>query len=69
VDGYAGVWRDLAPFWRVEMGVAAQHVGKSGGRLEGINKGGRAWFRERVEAVEKRVSDSCLSAFGLRCSL
>ncbi|KAJ7915964.1 hypothetical protein B0H13DRAFT_2451713 [Mycena leptocephala] len=41
VDGYAGVWRDLAPFWTVEMGVAAQRVGKSGGRLEGINKGGR----------------------------
>jgi hypothetical protein len=36
------VWRDFAPFWRVEMGVVAQRekegVGKSGGRLEG--KGG-----------------------------
>ncbi|KAJ7915991.1 glycosyl transferase family 90-domain-containing protein [Mycena leptocephala] len=61
VDGYAGVWRDFAPFWRVELAVAAQRekegVGKSGGRLEG--KGGRGWFRERVEAVEKRLaSDS-----------
>jgi hypothetical protein len=53
VDGYAGVWRDFAPFWRVEMGVAAQREkeAKSGGRLE--RKGGRGWFRERVE---KRVS-------------
>jgi hypothetical protein len=41
VDGHAGVWRDFAPFWAVEMGVAAQRVGKSGGRLEGTNKGGK----------------------------
>jgi hypothetical protein len=37
-------------------------VGKSGGRLE--RKRGRGWFRERVEAVEKRVSDS---PFTLEC--
>jgi hypothetical protein len=46
VDGYAGVWQDFAPFWRVELAVAAQRekeeVGKSGGRLEG--KGGRDGF-------------------------
>jgi hypothetical protein len=42
----------------VENTVAAQREREagSGGRLEG--KGGRGWFRERVEAVEKRVSDS-----------
>jgi hypothetical protein len=37
-----GLWRDFAPFWRVELAVAEQRekdgVGKSGGRLEG--KGG-----------------------------
>ncbi|KAJ7911707.1 hypothetical protein B0H13DRAFT_2480158 [Mycena leptocephala] len=59
VDGCAGVWCDFAPFWRVENAVAAQRVGQSGGRLEGIEKGGRGWFREMVEAVEKRlVSDN-----------
>jgi hypothetical protein len=50
------------------MGVAAQRVGKSGGRLEGIDKGGRAWFRERVQAAEKRVS-SCLSSVLLVCDV
>jgi hypothetical protein len=36
VDGYAGVWRDFAPFLRLENAVAAQREkeGKSGGRLE-----------------------------------
>jgi hypothetical protein len=46
------VWRDFAPFLRVELAVAEQRekdgVGKSGGRLEG-----KGWFRERVEAIEK----------------
>ncbi|KAJ7906638.1 hypothetical protein B0H13DRAFT_2505547 [Mycena leptocephala] len=70
VDGYAGVWRDFAPFWRVEMAVAAQRekdgVGKSGGRLEG--KGGREWFRERVEAVEKRTITHGIAALTIRDS-
>jgi hypothetical protein len=55
VDGYAVVWRDFAPFWRVELAVAEQREkdrpGKSGGRLEG-----KGWFRKRVEAIEKRAS-------------
>lgn len=42
----------------MELAVAEQRekdgMEKSGGRLEG--KGGRGWFRERVEAIEKRVS-------------
>jgi hypothetical protein len=38
---------------RVEGGWRAREAGGQG-RLEG--KGGRGWFRERVEAVEKRVS-------------
>ncbi|KAJ7911731.1 hypothetical protein B0H13DRAFT_2271872 [Mycena leptocephala] len=66
VEGYAGVWRDFAPFWRVEMGVAAQRVGKSGGRLEGIDKGGRGWFRDRVQAVEKRVNTHGIAALTIR---
>jgi hypothetical protein len=62
VDGYAGMWCDFAPFWRVELAVTEQRekdgMGKSGGRLEG--EGGRSYFRERVEAVEKRLSDPSL---------
>ncbi|KAJ7911703.1 hypothetical protein B0H13DRAFT_2480154 [Mycena leptocephala] len=41
------VWRDFAPFWRVEIGVAAQREKEagSGGRLEG--KGARAGLGRR----------------------
>ncbi|KAJ7906633.1 hypothetical protein B0H13DRAFT_2333264 [Mycena leptocephala] len=60
VDGYAGVWRDFAPFWRMELAVAAQRekegVGKSGGGFDGIGKRGWGWFRERVD--KKLASDS-----------
>ncbi|KAJ7906625.1 hypothetical protein B0H13DRAFT_2273986 [Mycena leptocephala] len=59
--GSVGVWWTgmrgvIARFWRVELAVAAQREKEagSGGRLEG--KGGRGCFRERVEAMEKRLA-------------
>ncbi|KAJ6574546.1 glycosyl transferase family 90-domain-containing protein [Mycena capillaripes] len=52
VGSYEGVWRDFAPFWRVEMGVAAQRQ-KESGRKSGME--GRGWFRERVKKAEQRL--------------
>ncbi|KAJ6574551.1 glycosyl transferase family 90-domain-containing protein [Mycena capillaripes] len=51
VGSYEGVWRDFAPFWKVEMGVAAKRQ-KESGRTSGME--GRGWFRERVNKVEQR---------------
>jgi len=55
VDGYAGVHRDFAPFWKVEMEVAKQRASE-GGRKEGLKSAGRGWFRERVRKMEAKVS-------------
>jgi len=54
VDGYAGVHRDFAPFWKVEMEVAKQRASE-GGRKEGLKSAGRGWFRERVRKMEAKV--------------
>ncbi|KAK7051795.1 CAP10 domain-containing protein [Favolaschia claudopus] len=58
VDGYAGVHRDFAPFWRVERAVARQRENEVG-RQQGLKGGGRGWFRERVGKVrDKLASDA-----------
>ncbi|KAF7369398.1 CAP10 domain-containing protein [Mycena venus] len=58
VDGYAGVHREFAPFWRVEREVARQRENE-GGRQAGMKGAGRGWFRERVrKVVDKLASDS-----------
>jgi hypothetical protein len=68
VDGYARCGAILRRFGGWRWGCCAAREAASGGRLE--RKGGRGWFRERAEAVEKRVSDPCfyslyMAFFGL----